>query len=498
LRRSGFSLLLIVWAAAAAAQEAAPRIPAERLSAAITPQSLEGHVSFLSSDLLEGRATPSRGLEIAAEYIASQFRSAGLKPAGSGGYFQIADLKVARANLDGFEMSVQFEGQTIGIAPSQVSLGREIYEGLDLLDVAAVKVPFGEHRNVTRDQVEGKVVLTQLRDIRSAPAAEQAQWFADVAEFRNAMRLLGPALIVNVNPDARTRGPAPPAYTDAQMRRTALRSMTVSTPELARAYEAWKAGPLPARVSVHVSEPEPDSLTARNVIGVLRGSGEALRDTYLLISAHYDHVGTRSYGEDRIYNGANDNASGVAALIELAHALSAERPRRSIVFIAYFGEEQGLIGSRYYAAHPVFPLSQTIANINLEHLGRTDDREGSQAGKATLTGYEYSDAGARLRAAAAAMGYEIYNREGNEMYFERSDNAPLAEAGVPAHTAVVTFEFPDYHEPGDEWQKLDYANMERVVEALAAGAFALADSAEAPQWNAEKAKRYAPRAAPAQ
>jgi Zn-dependent M28 family amino/carboxypeptidase len=141
------------------------------------------------------------------------------------------------------------------------------------------------------------------------------------------------------------------------------------------------------------------------------------------------------------------------------------------------------VGSRYYANHPVFPLEKTIANLNLEHAGRTDDTEGSQKGKATFTGFRYSDVPAAMRKAAAPLGYDIYDRPNNEIYFDRSDNAPLAEAGVPAHTLVVAAEFPDYHEPGDDWDKLDYENMERLVEALAAGVLEIANALAIPRWS---------------
>jgi hypothetical protein len=225
----------------------------------------------------------------------------------------------------------------------------------------------------------------------------------------------------------------------------------------------------------------------RNVVGVLPGSDPALRNTYVLVTAHYDHLGSRADGEDRIYNGANDDASGTASVVAVAKALAAllTRPRRSLVFLAFFGEEQGGVGSRYYVEHPLFPLRDTVAVINLEQLGRTDDAEGPREGQFAFTGSDYSTAPAYFERAAKCAGVRIINRApSSDAFFLRADNATFARAGVPAHTISVTYMFPDYHQPGDEWQKLDYPNLARVDRAIALGVMALADAKAAPQWNA--------------
>lgn len=300
---------------------------ADRISAA----SLRGHLSFLSSDLLEGRATPSRGLDVAAEYIAAQFRRAGLEPAAGDNYFQVA-------------------------------------------------------------QVRGG--------------------------------------------------------------------------------------------------------GAKNVAGLLRGSDPALANTYILVSAHYDHLGTRPSGEDRIYNGANDDGSGTVSVIELAAALAAlpVHPKRSILFIAFFGEELGLLGSRYYATHPLVPLGQTIADVNLEQVGRTDATNGPQLGVAYLTGYDYSDLGLVLSNAAGLCNFRISaDTAVKQDYFDRSDNLALSQAGVPSTTLYVAADFPDYHRVGDEWPKVDYENMAKLDRALAIGLLKLASAEAPPHWNLAipAARRYA-------
>lgn len=300
----------------------------------ISAEALSAHVSFLASDLLEGRATPTRGAQIAAEYIAAQFRRVGLEPAIEGSYFQ-----------------------------------------------------------------DGEIT--------------------------------------------------------------------------------------PARRSANTPAPEP--VPVRNVIGALPGSDASLVGTCVIVSAHYDHLGERQGGEgDNIYNGANDDASGVAAVIEIAQALAALRPapKRTILFIAFAGEERGRLGSRFYVEHPVCPLEKTIAGINLEQLGRTDDVTGPVTGTAYVTGFDYSEVGPLLAKAGAQVGVRFLKHELNsDKFFTSSDNLSLALAGVPAHTVSVGYVFPDYHRPGDHWDKLDYVNMTSIVRGLALGVYELANGPEPILWN---------------
>ena len=158
--------------------------------------------------------------------------------------------------------------------------------------------------------------------------------------------------------------------------------------------------------------------------------------------------------------------------MEVASALAAlpVHPKRSILFILFFGEERGLWGSRYYAAHPLVPPAQTIAQLNLEQVGRTDASDGPQIKTASITGYDFSDVPGILADAAQAAGVKVYkNPQNSDAYFSRSDNQSLADLGIPAHTLCVAYDFPDYHKVSDSWEKIDYDNMAAVDRAVALG-----------------------------
>jgi Zn-dependent M28 family amino/carboxypeptidase len=348
IHRAAFAAAVVValfttyTATAATPRPAAIPPAAAALLADISADSMRGNLSFLASDALEGRDTPSRGLDVAAEYIAAQFRRAGLEPLGDDGYFQTAD-----------------------------------WSAID--------------------------------------------------------------------------------------------------PERNRDAAADSTGPV----------------KVRNVVGVLRGSDPVLAKTYVLVTAHYDHLGMRNGNGDQLFNGANDDGSGTVSVIELANAFAAQkvRPKRSIVFMTVFGEEHGLVGSRYYGAHPLVPIADTVADINLEQVGRTDDSEGPQVRAAAVTGFDYSDVGTRLRTAGDMTGVRITKHPVNsDRYFAYSDNQALADLGVPAHTISVAYEYPDYHGAADTWDKIDYPNMAAIDRTVALAVWTIANDAEVPHWNAANAK----------
>jgi hypothetical protein len=218
-----------------------------------------------------------------------------------------------------------------------------------------------------------------------------------------------------------------------------------------------------------------------NVVGVLRGADPAVRDSAVLIDAHYDHLGIgRAVNGDSIYNGADDDASGVVAVLQIARALTAgPRPRRTVIFAATTGEEVGLLGTRWYLRHPVVPVAQMSANLEIEMIGRPDSLAGGR-GRAWLTGFERSTMGETFARAGLPIGAD---KRLDQQFFERSDNIAFARLGVPAHTLSSYNMHTDYHEPSDDLAHVDIPHMTAVIRAGAAAARLLADGV-APRWNA--------------
>ena len=438
----------------------------------ISVNSLRGNLSFLASDLLEGRGTPSRGLDIAAEFIAAQFRRAGLEPAVNGGYFQVADMVVRRPNLDGFSLEFASKKHSVRIAAEDAHV--EVSAAIDLNSAPLFKLVAGDSHE-PRD-LDGKVVILRLRDGRGV---------------RSLLDKAHPALLVLVGRTSPGAMPAEDLSDPSEPRKTAPSSrILVFSAQLDDFADSLKAGNnSDATLSAHVAAPVEQHVKVRNVIGILPGSDPVLKDTYVFLTAHYDHLGTKGPGEgDRIYNGANDDGSGTVSVIEIANALASlkKHPARSIVFMTFFGEEEGLIGSKYYVRHPVFPLAKTVADVNLEQVGRTDSTKGKQLARVGPTGYSYSSLMDDFRKAGELTGVNVYDPGSDtDRFFAESDNFAFAEAGIPAHSFCVAFMYPDYHAVGDEWQKIDYDNMAKVDRTFALGVVMLSDDAAAPHWNTD-------------
>ena len=222
-------------------------------------------------------------------------------------------------------------------------------------------------------------------------------------------------------------------------------------------YESWEALPAESIIT-----------TESNIIGIIRGSDPELANQAIVLGAHYDHLGIGSPildsedVPDSIYNGADDNGSGTAAVLEIARELIQGRtPLRTIVFLLSTGEEFGLLGTRYYIANPVIPLHQTVADLQIEMIGRVDDAAGG-FGKAWLTGYERTTLGDQL---AASKSHIVPDPRPDEDFFFRSDNVAFAVLGIPAHTMSSFGLHPDYHQPSDELDLIDFEHMSAVVDA---------------------------------
>ena len=381
---------------------------------------------------------------MAAEYIAAQFRRAGLEPVGDEGYFQNAKYQSVKPNPDGLEFTLgdmRAEAGTVAIQEAVAAdLNRAAAFKIKLSDTVALNA-------LTVDQVRGKVLLVEVPD---GGGGRGNSGFQAQRRILTQLAKLEPAMVVMV------RASAQPASPNA---RVPLRDATAPAPKapvlnvwdkaIHAAVAAAAPGPMEAVVSTHIAAPIVQPVKLRNVAGILRGTDPQLKDTYIIVTGHYDHLGMRPNASgDSIYNGANDDASGTASVIAVAGALASleEKPRRTIVFVTVFGEEVGGLGARWYTGHPIFPLAKTVADINLEQLGRTDDMRGSR-GRAVQ-----SD---RLRLHRhrrhLCQGGRNHRREGDQTrdqqrrVLQPQRQRHFADAGIPSTTLSVSYVFPDYH-----------------------------------------------------
>jgi hypothetical protein len=474
---------------ALAAIAQAPSI-SQQLNTLLTANGLKADVSFLASDLLEGRGTPSRGLDLAAEYIAAQFRRAGLEPVGDDGYFQTANFATVAANTEGLELSLDAGGIVVTAAAGSVMLQDPM--AADLNHAPVIKVSTDDQAAIaalTADQVSGKVLIIEA----GAQAAGGGRGRGS-AGFVSARGLKPAAVIMLQAAGGGGRGGAGAGRGGARPRDASTLPSFATLACTDAAFRTALDSANSPTVSLHIAPPKIEPVKLRNVVGLLRGSDPALKNTYLIVTGHYDHLGIRDNGTpDHIYNGANDDASGTASVIEIANAMSGlPRPKRSILFMTLFGEELGDLGSHYYATHPIFPLAKTVVDLNLEQLGRTDDSEGPRVGAFVMTGFDYTNLPEIFARATEQTGIKAVKHPINsDAYFRRSDNAAFADVGVPDATIGVAFDFPDYHQPGDEWQKLDYENMAKVDRTIALAMIEIANSAEAPKWDESNPKTAA-------
>jgi hypothetical protein len=429
----------------------------------VKPEWVIGHELFLSSDVLAGRGSATRDEELTATYVASEFESYGLKPApGMTGYLQSAEVFAPK--LDG-KATLQAGDVTLE-------------EGKDF---ALLTSP--------GNSVTGTLVRLPASDAQSAHIADgSAVLLTGAAD----MKALMPALtalrrqhaVVILIPETQGLSAFPTMFggeTRVSVRLAEDAPRKSPTVIWLHADAAAKlASGNAAQVAVTVQAmPQTKPRETFNAIGYLAGT-DASAGT-ILLTAHLDHLGVgRPVNGDAIYNGANDDAAGTTAVLELAHALAAGPPlRRSVLFVCYGSEEMGELGSTYFGAHPPVPLKDLVANLEFEMIGNQDPK--MPAGVLLLTGWERSNLGPALKEHGALLGPDPYPEQ---HFFERSDNYALALKGVVAHTAAGWGTTPTYHQPNDDMAHLDVAFMTRAIQSLIEPVQWLAQSDFRPQWNA--------------
>ncbi len=469
--------------------------PIAAAAATITESDVAHRIGVIAHDSMLGRDTPSRGLELTAKYVAEQFRRFGLRPGGEDGtWFQRYAISRRRLDLAGSRVVFRAGGKADtarfdrsaryakGIVPERPVSGPVVLVGGGLTAEAVGAMP-----------VRDKVVLY-------APGTSRAALEQGVQAER-ALRLARPAAVILVSglPPERFASLVPrhaPERTSLELKLESPPFVEVAEGSVRGALDAasvdlaavrGSAQPvfreIPALgVRLELRDSVLSRLTAPNTVGILEGSDPALRDEYLVYSAHMDHVGIEPGRADSIYNGADDDASGTAGVIELAEAFSrpGARPRRSVVFLTVSGEEKGLWGSRYYSEHPTVPLDRIVANINIDMIGR------NWPDTIVAIGKEHSDLGAtleRVNAAHPELGMSaIDDRWPEERFYFRSDHYNFARKGVP-----ILFFFngvhPDYHQVTDSPEKIDAEKESRILRLLFYLGQDVANAPERPKWN---------------
>ena len=505
-------------------------------SPAVSADAIRAHVEFLSDDLLEGRAAGARGYELAARYVASQMRHAGLEPAGdSGGWLQWLDLIEAARVLPAAELVVRragvpddrlapladfIPGYYFGATASEVTapavylgfgihapeLSHDDFAGIDLtgrigviLSGAPARFPNSQRAHYSaRAKTEGLVARGAVGIITVETPEEELRvpWQRKVQmSWAPRMRLVDDAgQPIDAYPEI--RGSA--SVSVAAAGRLFAGGPTSAQELFAAASEGrFHSFTMPVELGLSLKNALSRAKSA-NVVGLLRGADPALAGEYVVLTAHLDHIGRGPPVDgDAIYNGALDNASGVAIMLETARALaaSAVRPRRSILVVAVTAEERGLLGSDHFARQPTVPRAALVANLNTDMPDALYPVSGM-----TLFGADHSTLGAQARAALAAEGVvEVPDATPQEVYFVRSDQYSFVRQGIPAimvdtgaltsaagvDAAAVTrrFMLEHYHMPSDSTAlPIDWPSLARLARVNARLTLAVANDAARPRW----------------
>lgn len=421
-------------------------------------------ISFLASDELKGRDTPSVGLNIASAYVAARFRGAGLKPLGGEDYFQKTEVATSQLPKSG-----------------SVSVGGESVRVLGVLGAGSENTAW-----------TGKVVTVEgdvgSDDEFDTAVTLKAGEFSDRGASRNFSRKLirlqrggAKAILIQVGQD----------------HPLIQRAARTSEPRLLRAQGSFtiplllvEPGEFAGETEIKLGKQIFGKAEVKNVIGVLPGSDPELSKEAIIFTAHLDHIGevSGSVG-DTINNGADDDATGVTAVLSLADAYASlpTAPKRSVIFMTFWGEEKGLLGSRHYAKSPEWPLDKTIANINLEMLGRPEPGANE---KAWVTGWDQSNLGEIMAKGAKRVGVEVFEHpKFSDQLYRASDNFSFVEKGVIAHSFSAGSLHSDYHQVTDEWERLELKHMTRVIEGVFAGSLPIAQGEATPEKSENARKR---------
>jgi Zn-dependent M28 family amino/carboxypeptidase len=465
----------------------------DQSGAKIEENALRAHVKFLADDLLEGRGPGSRGGMLAAKYIASQFEAIGLEPAAADrGYFQQVQMVGSRPDPSnklviksaGGDAEFKFADDFVGgtdLEQTEIPVSGEIvFVGYGVLS------PENNWDDYKGLDVRGKVMMIMVNDPPPTPTEPNlfsgraltyyGRWTYKYEEA--ARRGAAGVILIHTNesagygwsvvrnswgaerfgllPDAAAPTLKLKSWVTEDVARKIAQMGGQNLDQLRQAAKTRDFRPVVLGAKVDMTfRSQVQRLTSPNVVAIYRGIDPVLKNEYVVYSAHWDHLGIRpDQPGDNIYNGAIDNATGVAGMLAIARAFTMLniKPRRSILFLATTAEEQGLLGAEYYVRNPLVPISQTVANINLDSmnvLGQTTD--------ITPLGADRSSLGKIIEEIAKennlTISPDLHPEQG---FFYRSDHFPFAKAGIPAVNFEPGSKFIGHSEKWAEEQMLDY------------------------------------------
>lgn len=448
----------------------------------ITPDQLKGFLTFIASDALQGRNTPSPGLDSAAEFLAYNLARWGAKPGGDNGTF-FQKIKLTRSSIDASATSL-----TVG--------GNSFKQGVDLAITSGTGSVIAQGVYIAKEigntNVEGKVViLGEQADMSEMRKASEKGAVAVLSDIGDA----GPVWESMIKPREKSFTMEGGDGKKAPLRGFILhKTLSKILPDLK---DTDSVRPLTGTVSLDVVGKTEIAMT-QNVVAIVEGSDPVLKKEYVALGAHYDHIGTRPGGSgDTIYNGADDDGSGTSGALGIAEAAlsTAQRPKRSLLFVWHCGEEKGLWGSAYFSKNPTVPISSVVAQLNMDMIGRSravgdtkkinEDLTGGNAIYVIGTTMMSSRLGELVKSVNKSflnLNYDAKydSPDDPNRFFYRSDHYNYAKVGIP-----ICFWFDgvheDYHGLGDEVSKIDFNKMSKVSRTVFVTAVAVANEPTRPK-----------------
>ena len=441
-----------------------------KVTSRIEERNVRAQMEFLAGDALQGRGSGTQFEWLAAQYIASQLRQFAVEPAGetdsSGGKTYIQTINITKNSFEETpKLSYNSNNQPVILEHGREMILMRLNTGQ--INGALQKINLDEKPKV------GAVAFIKLRESDDVQKVMQ--------KLQSFSTSGASAVIVEETPQLRSQ------WSNFAARKISFTTISNNTGNTFNLIAVSKEA---ANALVQIADgtsieikgklAAPQSQKTWNAVGMIKGSDAVLSSEVILLSAHLDHLGMRqdTPGEDKIYNGADDDASGCVAVLELARVLaSGKRPKRSVYFAFFGSEEAGGYGSQYFVSNLSFPKDKLAANLQFEMIGRPDAKVG--ADELWLTGYDRSNLGPEL----AKQGAKLVNDPHPEQnFFQRSDNYTLARQGVIAHTVSSFGLHTDYHRVSDEIKTIDFNHMTRAINSMVKPVRWLINSNFKPVW----------------